>query len=276
MGQIDNKQQAIQKAKSWSENSDQENFKKNVQFLKQHVVKLDDLNFKPNPWVFSHIPKTGGTSCENYLAQLFLIQDILHINAPDLNHLPEIITHKKKVPRYIAGHHPMHGMLYQLLSNQKLVHLTLLREPIARVISYYNYLKSRQSHTLHASVKEIDINTFLQQPMVELTNGQARRLTGLLHSDQQVSDSFLFEQAKSVIDGCFTLVGVTERLDDFIKLIESRCERIIKRSPPKNPSKHFIKLNDLNNHQLELIHKKNTVDTLLYNYVLDKFSRINI
>lgn len=272
----DNIHIAKQITKQWSNHSDKYNFKRNKQFLKQHVCKLDELTLENNRWIFSHIPKTAGTSCENYLAQLFLIQDILHINAPDLNQLPEVFSLKRQFPRFIAGHHPMHGLLYQLLPNEKLVHLTLLREPIARVLSYYNYLKSRDTHAMHSTVTGMDLDTFLQQPMVELHNGQSRRLAGLLHSDEKISDNELFDCAKAVIDSCFTLVGVTEKIELFIELIENKCAIKIIRSARKNPSKISLSLNDLNSHQRQLIQSNSAADIMLYDYVLEKFSKLEV
>ena len=276
MSKTDNIQITRQKAELWSNHSDKNNFIQNKEFLQQHVCKFDELTLNTNHWIFSHIPKTAGTSCENYLAQMFLIQNILHINAPDLNQLPEVFSLKRQFPLFIAGHHPMHGLLYQLLPNKNFVHLTMLREPVARVLSYYNYLRSRETHVLHTSVIKLDFDTFLQQTMVELHNGQARRLTGLLHSDEKIDDLELFECAKTVIDNCFTLVGVTEKIESFIELIEKRCGVKINRSARKNPSKISLSLNDLSSNQLQLIQNNNTADFMLYDYVLEKFSKIEM
>jgi len=274
MSKIDNLNLSKEIAKQWHNHSDADNFKRNKQFLQSHVYQFDELSIDCTHWVFAHIPKTAGTSCENYLAQMFLLQDILHINAPDLNQLPEVISLKNSVAKLITGHHPMHGLLYQLLPNQKLVHLTLLREPVSRVVSYFNYLKSRDYHVMNPEVKNMDFDAFLQQPMVELTNGQARRLAGVLHSNEVVSDMDLYESAKTVLDNCFTLVGITEKLDDFIKLIEKKCDVKINRSQPKNPSSIIIKPSDISHKQLEKIENKNKADIMLYNYVKEVFTNL--
>ena len=272
MDKIDNNKALGQ----WQRNSSRENQQINSSFLHKHVCDFDDLSVAINPWIFSHIPKTAGTSLENYLSQLFLIQDIVHVNAPDLNKIPEVLNLKNQFPRFIAGHHPMHGLLYQLLPKQKLVHLALMREPIARILSYYNYLKSRKTHALHDSVLGMDFDTFIQQPMVELNNGQSRRLAGMLHSDEKISDHELFKCAKNVIDNCFTLVGVTEKIELFVQLIENKCGVTINRSEPKNSSNKSLKMNEINSRQLELIQKNNAADIMLYDYVFEKFSNLKV
>lgn len=261
-------------AEQWSNNSDKFNFSINKKFLQRHVCHFDEINKKDSIWIFSHIPKTAGTSCENYLAQLFLIQNILHINAPDLNKYPEIVSAKKEFPHYLAGHHPMHGLLYQLIPDTKIIHTTLLREPISRIVSYFNYLKSRLTHKNHSEVRDMNFETFCQQPMVEIHNGQSRRLAGFLHTKEIISDTELFESAKCVVDSCFTLVGITEKFESFIKVIESRCGVSIYRSPNKNESKIIVKQEDLDKDQIDILQNNNAADIKLYAYVSKKFNEL--
>ena len=231
------------------------------------------MNLATN-WVYSHIPKTGGTSFENYLAQLFLLQDILHVNAPDLNKMPEVMQLKKQIPRYMAGHHPMHGLLYQLLADEKLIHLTILRDPVSRVLSYYNYLSTRTSHVLHDEMAGLDIDVFLRKDnLVELHNGQARRLAGLLHSNAIISDGDLFKRAKYVVDHCFTLVGTTEKLEHLLSLIEKKCDVTFHRTPRKNHSDIRVARNQLNPEQISTINNNNRVDQKLYEYVCEIFNQ---
>ena len=258
--------------KRWLENKDSDNYQINIDFLKDYVCAFDQSSAS-HPWVFSHIPKTAGTSLENYLLQMFLIQETLHVNAPDLNKMPEVVHLKNKFPRFITGHHPMHGLLYQLLPRQKFIHITMIREPVARVVSYYNYLSTRSDHALHKIVVNLSFDEFLSlTELVELHNGQSRRLAGSLHSNETISDDELFDRAKFVVDNCFTLVGVTEKFDAFLNLIEVRYGAKFNQMVRKNQSAIKLQNSELNASQIQQIEQNNSVDFRLYSYVYEKFS----
>jgi len=262
----------LNKANSWKKKTDAENVSINISYLKENVLPLKHINLNTIPWVFSHIPKTAGTSAESYLAQAFELKDTLHINAPDLNRLPQVMYLKNKFPQLIMGHHPIHALLYQLLPNTKIVHLSMMREPISRTLSYYNYITTREYHALHQQVKNLNFDNFLaQNSMVELHNGQAKRLSGHLHSQETISDNDLYFKAKYVIDNCFSLIGVTEYFKQFHQLIAKQCGISFKELPPINRSKIKVQLRDLDRKQLMKIKENNRVDIQLYDYVKSKF-----
>jgi hypothetical protein len=264
----------IEKARDWQNRNDQENAEININWLTKHVVDLNEMNLAVKPWVFSHIPKTAGTSLESHLMQGFALKDILHVNAPDLLKLPQCIYLKNRYPHLITGHHPIHGLLYQLLAEQKIVHISMMREPIARVVSYYNYIASRDYHALHKQVKDLGFDAFLSQNnLVELNNGQAKRLAGLLHSGETISDKELYYRAKTSIDRCFTLVGVTEQFRAFIQLLEKLCGLKYHHLGAINRSQIKIQLADLKPQQLQLITENNKVDIQLYHYVKSLFNQ---
>jgi hypothetical protein len=224
------------------------------------------------PWVFSHIPKTAGTSVESYLAQLVGLKDILHVNAPDLNRLPQVLYLKNKYPKLIMGHHPFHGLLYQLLGEHKIVHLSMMREPISRVVSYYNYVSTRNYHALHKSVAHLSFDGFLaESQLTELSNGQAKRLAGTLHNSVGLTDQELYLKAKYTIDHCFSLVGVTEHFKEYIQLIAKKCGVKFIELPPINRSEIKIQLADLTTAQKKVVSEMNKVDIQLYQYVKAKF-----
>ncbi|VAW36377.1 hypothetical protein MNBD_GAMMA01-809 [hydrothermal vent metagenome] len=259
-------------AKLWKSRSDLENAEINIKWLQQNVVTCSNIHLNTKPWVFSHIPKTAGTSLESYLAQGFALKDILHVNAPDLNKLPQCIYLKNKYAQLITGHHPIHGMLYQLLPKHKLVHLSMMRDPFYRIVSYYNYVASREYHALHQQIKHLSFDAFLQQDnMVELNNAQAKRFAGLLHSDIAIADSDLYNNAKYTVDNCFSLIGVTEYFNQFHQLLGKICGISFQSLPPINRSKVKIQLTDLTKKQLQMIRQNNRVDIQLYQYVKSKF-----
>ncbi|WP_154224014.1 sulfotransferase family 2 domain-containing protein [Marinicella rhabdoformis] len=246
----------------WFSRSDAENFALNVAFLKQYVKPLGSDHSLP--LVFSHVPKTAGTSFESYLASQYKMSESLHINAPDLNRLPEIINIKKNCPRLICGHHPMHGMLYQLIPAEPLYHITLLRDPIDRVLSYYNYVCGKTDHPMHTSAMSLGFEDFLSQaPSPELHNGQTRRFAGQLHhTDNNQID--LLETATNVLNDCFSAVFTTGALNAAITTLHNDLGFENKPLPKANQSLKRIQRSDLSTNQIASITEHNQADIALF------------
>ena len=246
----------------WFTRSDADNFALNVSFLTQYVVPL---TVSPEATlVFSHVPKTAGTSFESYLASQFKMSEVLHVNAPDLNQLPDVIGMKKYLPRLICGHHPMHGLLYQLLPERPLHHITVLRDPIDRVLSFYNYVIGKVDHPMHKSAVTLGFADFLAQaPSPELHNGQSRRFAGQLHQTS-LSDHELLETATGVLKGCFSQVFTTCHLDHAVDTLHNTLGFSQTALPQTNRSNKRIKRGDLSQQQLQAIEEHNQTDWALF------------
>lgn len=250
---------------TWSERNDASNFERNVTFLKQHVLPLSKADQRELT-VFSHVPKTAGTSLESYLAQQHHLSDIIHVNAPDLNRLPEVLTMKKHFPKLICGHHPMHGMLYQLLPAQPLVHFTVVREPISRVLSYFNYVVAKTDHPMHPIAIQSGLQAFIEaSPSPELNNGQSRRFAGQLHSDPE-SDEALTQVAQQVLSDCFSAVFLTEHLVDHLSAMAPLMGWQSPQLPQHNRSPRHTSLEDLSPQTKSLIEQRNQADIALYRW----------
>lgn len=256
----------------WQQRSDAENFALNVAFLKQHVVPLNNFQVG-TPIVFCHVPKNAGTALENLLARNFNLSEILHINAPDLNQLPQIISLKQHFPKFICGHHPLHGLLYQLLPKAALFHLTVLRSPIDRVISYYNYLKGNQQHALHQTVKPLNFTDFIDQsPTPELNNGQTRRFSGFLHQPPDKPETML-KIAQQTLKDCFSLVLVYDQLTAGIKRLQQQLKQPPIKLPKANQSTPFITKNQLPADLIKHIEHQNQADLALYAWAKQNFQQ---
>ncbi len=250
----------------WGDRSDIQNFDINVSFLKKHVVPFDQVK-STYPVIFSHVPKTAGTSVESYLARQYKMSESLHINAPDLNQLPAVLKMKKNTPRLICGHHPMHGLLYQLLPTKPLIHMTVLREPINRVVSYYNYVKGKKDHPMYTKVSDLTFEQFMEDmPSPELNNGQARRFAGQLHH-LSMNNSTLLQTSISVLNECFTQVLTTESLHTQLIPMANMMDWEVPNMPRHNISPKQLKVKDLSKKQKDLITEYNQVDIALYEWL---------
>ena len=98
-------------------------------------------------------------------------------------------------------------------------YVTMLREPVARVVSLYKYLMAHTNSP--AWFKPPHSNLSLEEFVTggfsrHACNGQVRFLTGQL--DAESVSYGLFETALRNIDESFISVGITERFDESLML----------------------------------------------------------
>ncbi len=251
--------------KDWSSRGDENNYITNKEIIKNNLISKT-YNKKSNICCFSHVPKTGGTSIEAILAKNFETTELLHVNAPDLNRFPDLLQLKKRPPRLICGHHPMHGLLYQLLPNTGLFHFTMLRDPVSRVISYYNYIKGKSDHPLHDHSQNRNIIDFLHTKVSpELHNGQAKRFSGQLHQ-QETNHHRCLADAQQTLEDCFSLVLTTCLYDEGLLLLKNRLGLKDIFYERRNVSKRFTSREQLTQSELDSISEMNELDMQLFEH----------
>jgi len=264
--------QISENALLWKQQSDSTNADINTQWLKSNVVDFNDISLKNCTWVYSHVPKTAGTALESYLIQAFELKHVLNIDAVDLNELPECLYLRSRLPQFITGYHPLNGMLYQLLNNEKVVHISMMRDPIERIVSFFNHNITQRFRSKNHSGENLSFDEYINQShLKEINNGQSRRLAGVIDSDEEISDKELYFKARFAIDNCFTVVGVTEFFSQFHKLIAKKCGVIFHDLPPITRLETKVQLANLKPEQIKIIKQKNKVDIQLYQYVRSKF-----
>ena len=263
--------EAARACQQWRQRPDTENFQRNLDFLKRHALPATQLTkaaCTTAQWVFSHVPKTAGTTLESILAKNVPLKDTLRINAPVLNGCPCSYGANGRHPLLCMGHHPMHSLIYQLLPEAPVFHFSLIRHPLARVVSWFNYLKSHAGHALHARVKDMDLDEFLDQPdLVETRNGQCRRFAGWLHQPDTPADAILLQQAKEVIEGGFSFVGTTERFDESVLILHKLLGLTDIYYRRLNQSEKTLPVDELSPTQRDRILTMNRADADLHDWV---------
>jgi len=171
--------------------------------------------------IFLHLPKTGGVTLRRALkwkyAPEMLNVETLTKPAETLAGVP---LSERRNARVVTGH--LHYGVHHYIP-QQCEYITLLREPIARVVSYYYYILGHPKHWRHAELVRsgISLEEFVRTSTERgVENDQTRMLAGRgageLDSGSLGRDAL--DEAKRNL-GSFLVVGLTERFDESFILI---------------------------------------------------------
>ncbi|MGI9013689.1 MAG: sulfotransferase family 2 domain-containing protein [Phycisphaerales bacterium] len=246
---------------------------RNRDTLDRLCVSFDQLREHPVPYgscedqrlMFLHVPKAGGTTFEHVLARNYEMNNVLHLNAPVFERNPVALYKKLIFPTVVMGHHALHHPLYQCIPGN-IVHVTLLRDPVARVLSYFRYLKSDVEHALHPRVRDLSLDAFLDlDNLPEISNGQTLRLSGWTYKQLRSagnSANACLNDALANVHRRFTLVGLVERFTEFILLLQ----RLLGWTDPFTPRKNQSAMTDvaISQSHIDQIAAMNALDQALY------------
>ena len=287
----------IQSYKAWQELSLEAKIHRNAQHLQASVVQWEDLvqsplrltsevpNVASYFYVFMHIPKAGGTTLQHIVSKNYLPNQFVHANSPQITSNPSIVFHaNRRQPRAILmGHYERSGLVYEFLSDRPIIHFTMLRDPVKRVISYFNYIKTRPGHPLHEQAKDWTLEDYARSSVDELQNKQTLRLLGDFRpetSEQSVNDPEpLLAEAKQVLEKEYTLFGLTERYAEFLIMAKNMLgwHEIVylrKNSSKRNKaSRKVIESNTITDKAVEMIRERNQLDIALYDFANELFSQ---
>ena len=267
----------------WNSLSMKEKSEDNLKRLESYIVPFDKLAetpFKPATAekytvIFLHIPKTGGTTIEYLLAKNYKINGVIHINAPALNKNPFALFKKGDLPHVIMGHYKTSHLLYRFI-DRPLVHFTMLRDPVKRVLSYFDYLQTSPNHGLYEKASKRSLEEFINgNDMVELSNAQTLRLAGRLsHTPLRPWEiQECFEVAKESLQKRFSLVGLTERYPEFMLMAQRTLGWSDIFHEYRNISKKKTQIEDIPSSILERIRERNAYDIELYKFATEIFQK---
>lgn len=158
---------------------------------------------------FSHIPKAGGKTLLQSFDYAYGLQNVLKIYEKPFGDVAQdefdrLSASEIKNKSAVAGHLRMKYFLSNNYAKEEFVAgrvrlLTSIRDPIDRLISYYNFVYWNSKHPLHQNVRSAD-------PVDFLINQPANYQLGFLRPDPStsmdfvVSNFYVFPMSKS-IDG---------------------------------------------------------------------------
>ena len=226
--------------------------------------------------IFFHIPKTGGTTLDYLTAKNYRIDYVYQVNGPAFDKHVAGIYKSKNVFRVMMGHYELNDYFYQLFDRKKMAQFTMLREPVSRVISYYDYLRNSPNHPKYNIAKDLSLKEFVTHPDIdEMPNGQTFRILGLLKKElwkkSKKTQEELIAEVQYQLEHRFTLFGLTELYDHFLLMAQRGLGWNDIFYQRMNSSKVKTDKSTIPDDVVELIKQQNSVDMALYAFAKDLF-----
>jgi hypothetical protein len=169
--------------------------------------------------IFLHIPKTAGTTLNRIIERQyspFVIFTMdphrIRATAERFKQLPEARRRRLQVVRG----HLFYG-IHEFLP-QGATYVTMLREPVARLLSSYYFVLRRPLNPLHRKFKRERLGV---EDCIRLfpdrNNTQCRFIAGV--KDTAIADERLLDMAKENLTKSFSVVGICERFEESLILI---------------------------------------------------------
>lgn len=220
-----------------------------------------------DPIVFIHIPKTGGMTVQAMIRDIYRPGELHKIN-PDVDSIKQyqsLSRDRKDKLKVIYGH--MDYWIHELLPpNSRYV--TLMRNPVERVISHYRYVRRTANNPLRDLAMQSSLEDWVARcGLHEMDNGQTRRLSGTTDFVRfGECSAAMLEEARHNIRQNFALVGITERFDETYGLMSRLFGWRIKHYPPRNVARRGSDIKEIPVRTIRLIEKLNSLDMELYQH----------
>lgn len=187
---------------------------------------------RPGTLVFLHMPKAAGTTLQSIIGGQYAARScfIISGNNKGVEGIQKSVASLRSLPlvkrdaiRCVQGHVP-YGIGQWL--RPPVTYITMLREPVARLVSDYNFAMSIPDSPARRLFggRIISLEDFVDMRIERgLTNTYTLMLSGFINLDDfkelPVPTQVMLEAAKQNLNG-FAGVGLTERFDESVLLFQ--------------------------------------------------------
>lgn len=223
----------------------------------------------PHPLVFLHIPKTAGTSLRILLRRQLTANGLVTLDPP----LPP--GHKRAIAEQLPQMQALLGHLYFGIDEQLGFHAryaTFLRDPVARVVSFWKHQQTHPHSKFHAQAKAgTSLRAFVASAATIQTNNHMTRILvgtsapGLLDDSKScVNDERYLEMALNNVRRRFCFIGFMEHFDDSVRALFAAMGWPAAKKPPGRHNTLRSDASTLDDETLQTIQQHNALDLALY------------
>lgn len=217
--------------------------------------------------IFLHIPKACGTTLAKLLGRWCEPGQVFHVGRATPTDARARLSARAAEPgpplRLVTGHAAF-GLHEALPGPAR--YITVLRDPVERVLSSFHYIVRTPQHRLHAAVKSGELG--LGALAARFANQQTRFLCGSL---SQEPDAASLERAKEHLRTHFAVAGLAERFEESALLIHRAFGRPLRPYASENVGTRGPSGSQAGAEERRAVGTANELDLELYEFVKARF-----
>lgn len=217
--------------------------------------------------IFMHIPKTAGRTLRAIIRRQYRPEEVCTTNRQErepFSAFTRLTAAEQARLRVVQGHFA-YGLHEH--TDRPVLYVTMLRQPAARAISYYRFIRDNPHHTHHAAANALGLTGFVRERVSKgIDNGQLRYLAAAEDAPFGECTEEMLALALQRLEERFIAVGLVEAFDDSILLMRQALGWRLPVYKPVNVSKHQVRREELSEEVLEALAAYNQLDQRLYDY----------
>jgi len=218
---------------------------------------------------FSHIPKTAGTTLRAIISRQYP-RHLIHTcpgGTQGIELFSKLLEQRREKVTVLHEHIPfgLHESLQVPVD-----YITMLREPVDRVISFYYFIRGKPGNDLYEKVVNMSLEDFADSGLAQVVNQQTRFVSGLRNN----STVEALKAAKSNLARHFTAFGLAEHFDESLLLFKRLFGWGNIHYASQNVAKNRPARGEIPKATIRLIEKHNEFDLELYAFARERFEDV--
>jgi hypothetical protein len=241
--------------------------------LPKHLKQVRNLFLaQPEKVLLEHVPKCGGTTVTNYLKSQYAHQRIFSIDGSNPSKSIELFMSLPEKRRHLYDLVHGHGAnrLRQYI-HQKSLAVTILRDPVERIISHYYYVCRSPKHYLfnEVTVNKMSLIDYATSSLSgELRNNYVCRFLQISAEEAESTPDESINSAYSILRDKYAVVGIMDNIDSAMKILASKASfRDEYKDKKLNVTIDRPKQTEIEQSTLDAIAEVNQLDVRLYDLV---------